>query len=183
MRYKIAAIIGARRNAVIFPILEGIWECCAQENADLYAFVCYSSDSIDSTSSEGENNVFNLIQAEEYDGFILACQNIYSKTVNEKLQKLLLESGKPCISLEEDIDGMYYASIDNYSLMKEMTEHLINEHGCRILNYIGGPADNHENIARRNGFRSALKEAGIEPEERRIQSWSWDYTDGIEAFN
>lgn len=106
MRYRIAAIIGARRNAVLFPVLEGIWECCAQEDADLYAFVCYSGDSIDTNSDIGENNVFNLIHPEEYDGFIIACQNLYSKTVNEKLQKVLLESGKPCISLEENIKGM-----------------------------------------------------------------------------
>ena len=61
--------------------------------------------------------------------------------------------------------------------------HLIKEHSCRTLNFIGGPKENQENMARENGFRSALKGAGIEPDERRIQSWSWNYTDGIEAFN
>lgn len=53
-------------------------------------------------------------------------------------------SNIPAISLLEQIPGLYHSGIDNYEAITRIVEHLIAEHGCRTLNFIGGPEFNRE---------------------------------------
>lgn len=68
----------------------------------------------------------------------------------------------PVISVSEPPrdDRLSHVTVDNRGGMRAVTEHLIREHGCRDLLFVGGlnPA---EGSARFDGFRGALRQAGL----------------------
>ena len=182
-RLKIAVMAGGWNGEVLDEILSGIYQCCAANNADVYAFCCYGGWSEDPVYNMGEYNIFSLLNTEEYDGFIIVSRTISSFPVREGLRKRLQASGKPCVSIEHDMEGIHYVGIDNYEAMFHMVEHLIVHHKCRVLNYIGGPADDYENSERCRAFRDALIRYDISIDERRIAHFGYKYSDGTAAFS
>ena len=58
--------------------------------------------------------------------------------------------------------------IDNRAGMRAAVAHLITEHGCRNIGYIGGPEYNEEARARLLGYRDALEHAGLSFDPKRV---------------
>lgn len=61
-------------------------------------------------------------------------------------------------------------------------EHLITEHGCRKLNYVGGSPRNQENQKRLLAYRKTLEKHGILFEPERVIERSFEIKTGIRAF-
>lgn len=61
-------------------------------------------------------------------------------------------------------------------------EHLITEHGCRKLNYVGGSPRNQENQKRLLAYRKTLEKHGILLEPERVIERSFEIKTGIRAF-
>ena len=66
----------------------------------------------------------------------------------------------------------------DYEGMAEITRHLIAAGHSRI-SYVGGLIDSRTNISRRQGWESALREAGITPESNWIFQHGFNREDGI----
>ena len=180
---KIAVAVGGKRNTVMFETISGIWKRAREDGADLYVFCCYGGSSEDPVYNSGEYNVFSLLHPEDYDGVIMVARNIDSARQREELAAFLKKSGRPAISIENDVEGMYFAGIDNYTALYKMTSHLIEKHHCETLSYIGGPDFDYENRERCRGFCKACTDHGIALDERRIHHYSWSNSDGCRAFH
>lgn len=61
-------------------------------------------------------------------------------------------------------------------------EHLITEHGCTKLNYVGGIIGNYENQQRFLAYRDTLKKHGIDFEPDRIYELNYEVETGLKAF-
>lgn len=181
-KLRIAVAVGGKRNDVMYQTISGIRRKADEVGADVFVFCCYGGSAEDRIYDDGEYNIFTLISQEDYDGFIMVSRNIDSDHQRQQLAEYLKESHKPAVSIENDVDGMYFAGIDNYRAVYEMTSHLIEEHHCHTLNFIGGPDFDYENKERCHGFRQACLDHAIIPEEKRIRQYSWSYTDGTAAY-
>ena len=68
--------------------------------------------------------------------------------------------------------------------MEKIVEHLVTKHGCKTLNYVGGPVWNSENKEGLSAYCDVLKRHGIEVEEQRsihkdyeIDTGEWGFDD------
>lgn len=183
MKKKIALITGAWNGEAAYEIFRGIQKRADIENADIYLFCCYGGGSIyDPLYDEGEYNIFNLPNLEDFDGVIMLTNDLGNDDLIPELHKRLLESGVPCISLEQELEGVAYLGTDSYAAIYELTEHLIKVHGCKTINYVGGPKSHMENILRRTGYEDALKANGMVVDQRRIREFYYMQSDGRRAF-
>jgi LacI family transcriptional regulator len=57
-------------------------------------------------------------------------------------------------------DGLHHVTVDNAGGMRELTRHLIREHGLRDLLFVGA-VDSADAAARHRGFRAELRAAGL----------------------
>ena len=92
------------------------------------------------------------------------------------------KSKVPAVSLLEEIPGLYHTGINNYSAMEKIVEHLVTKHGCKTLNYVGGPVWNSENKERLSAYCDVLKRHGIEVEEQRIIHKDYEIDTGEWGF-
>lgn len=183
MKKKIALLQGGFNVEIMKEVMHGVLERTKEEGADLYIFNCYGGDSEDLLYNKGEYGVFSLIHYEDYDGFILAANNITSYQEREKLAKMLAESGKPAISMEFVMEGLHRVGCDNYQPMKEITQHMIEKHGCKKIFFLAGPEyNNYESNQRLLGVKDGMKEAGLELKEEWIRYSNYTYVGGKKAF-
>lgn len=183
MKKKIALLQGGFNVEIMKEVMHGVLERTKEEGADLYIFNCYGGDSEDLLYNKGEYGVFSLIQCEDYDGLILAANNITSHQERKRLAEMLAKSGKPVVSMEFVMEGLHRVGCDNYRSMKEVTRHMIEVHGCRKIFFLAGPEkDNYESDQRLLGVQDGMKEAGIELKKEWIRYSNYTYVGGKRAF-
>lgn len=104
------------------------------------------------------DSAWNLLEERRIDGLVLMGPNL-------PLEKLrdLRKRNLPFVVLQQEIpdSDISFVSVDNYDGGLQATRHLIKQGYRRIL-AMAGSADSQDSNRREQGFRAALKEAGIE---------------------
>lgn len=181
---KVALLSDGWKRLIVYAWVEGIMnkagEC--EEEVCLYQFNCYGNWSRDSRHNQGEYNIFNLPDLKQYDGIILDCNNIVDKKVLKYVIELIRKSGVPAVTISYDIDGFYYAGIDNRKPIIDMMEHLYYEHDCRSFVFAGGPEDNYENSLRTQAFLECIDEFGLLRSNNPVIYGDYDFDSGVNVF-
>lgn len=182
---KIALITDGWKRYVTYAWVEGYRRYASEKqlDADLYIFQCFGNFNKDEGYNSGEYNITRLPDLTTFDGIILDLANVSDSALKEEFLEKVRNSGVPAISLLEELPGLYYSGLDNLTVFGVLVEHLITEHGCRTLNYIGGSPESQENQKRFLAYKNILEKHGIPLETNRTVDKSYDIEAGIQAFN
>ncbi len=113
-------------------------------------------------NDRAQNVVFDWLSPEWVDGVIFLSGVLVNYTGPAPLHALTERlSSVPCVSIGIELAGIISFVVDNRAGMMRAVEHLIVEHGCRKIAYVGGPPDNQEARARLEGYRAALQAHGL----------------------
>jgi len=101
---------------------------------------------------------------------------------NSAVRAILEEAGMPMVavaagSLSQDYSAV---SIDNYGAAKAMTQHIL-ALGHVDIGFIIGNLNHTDSTRRLDGFRDALKEAGLPLNERYVAQGEFTYRSGLDA--
>jgi LacI family transcriptional regulator len=91
------------------------------------------------------------------DGFAVMSRTVDAKeleTVSRRMPVVML-AGPP------ELEHLDNVQVDNRDGQRELTLHLIREHGLDELVFVGGPADSPDAEARFLGYQDACREAGL----------------------
>lgn len=181
---KIALITDGWKHYVTYAWVQGYRRYASQYHldTDLYVFQSFGNFNTDEGYNSGEYNITRLPDLHTFDGIILDLSNVSDASLKESFLARVRESGIPAISLLEDLPGLYYSGLDNLTDFSILVEHLITEHGCRKLNYVGGSPRNQENQKRLLAYRKTLEKHGILFEPERVIERSFEIKTGIRAF-
>ncbi len=168
---NIAFFLGELQLDTQRKVLEGIAEAAKEDGNNIVVY-CLTL-SVDDDFNEGESAAMLHDDFSVYDGFIIYAESIYSEKIRQVVIDKILSQNKPCASIDFPIDGMINVSSDNESAMRALSKHLIEEHGIRIVNYIGGPEDSIDAVIRKRVFSEEMEKAGMVLDERRC--YSGDY--------
>lgn len=178
---KIALISDGWKRLITYAWVQGIMDKIREMNRDvaLYQYNCYGNWSKDELHNQGEYNIYNLPGLEEFDGIVLDCSNIVDRDQFDYLIEKLRASKVPVVSIGYNIEGFYYASIDNRQSVFEIMEHLYHVHGYRRFVFAGGPLDNYENSIRANAYKTCIHKFGLSEAENPCWYGDYDYETGV----
>lgn len=143
-------------------------------NVRLLFFTSFVNDVTGSSQDVGMMRVFDLINWDKLDGMIILGQVMPDKPTMEKIIRAANENGVPCVCIDYITDLCPCVTYHCGETLRIMTDHLIKEHGCKKLNFITGIKGIEYADEREEGFKQALRDNGIEPEESRIKvGWWW----------
>lgn len=179
---KIALIAASWDGETLASTINGIKERLAGSGIDLYVYLCFPSFGLDSPDNISQFNIFSLPHYEDYDGYIFSINVVQGYDMVKKYHMPLLQCGKPMVSLECEMEGIPTIVPDGYDAEYRLVDHLIKEHGCRKINYVGGSPEHPDNILRKKAYMDALIANGIEVEEDRIRDYSFMEVDGRQAY-
>lgn len=182
MKKKVAVFSTSWNDAYLYKYLVGVWKTAKENNIDVYVFNTYGDADLYGDFNKCEYNIFNLPELEDFDGVLVMSNNVGSAPWLEKLRQRIVSLNIPCVAVEQKLEDINYIGTDNYAAMREVVEYLVIEKGCKVLNYVGGPADNSENILRKKAFLDVLEENGLVCEERRIRDYLFRKEDGRQAY-
>lgn len=154
-------------------LLEGIKKQAAENNFNVAVFATYFSQRLDSPLNEiGENNIFNLINYDLFDGFIVVPNCVAAENVLDRITQKLLKANKPVVFIDKENE--YFTSVcsNDYNSFKNIVNHLIRDHGLTRINCLTGFKGMNLSEARLQGYIDALRENNIPVEENR-----YDYGD------
>ncbi len=187
MDYKnIAVVVSGLDEEYQYNIIKGINDFARENDINVSYFAAFGGV-VDSRRFDlGEYSIYNLTNFSAFDGAILMANTFSDAEIRGHIVERVRESGVPAVVFEcGEYDDFYEISIDNYSVMKELVEHVIRHHSAKVINYISGPLANPEAKVRYDAFCDAMKENGLEVDEERIFHGffrSYDGKHAIESF-
>ena len=139
------------------------------EESDASGYVLLLKE-ISSSDAAEMLSVIEFLIAHRVEGIIVAAPDVGANI--PKVKEHLPIGSPPIIFLKaEPSTDFSTIAIDNYAGSREATEHLI-ALGRRRIVHVGGPAGWHEAKDRHDGWRDALRDAGLEPGALRHGTWS-----------
>ncbi|WP_405059917.1 LacI family transcriptional regulator [Kribbella sp. NBC_01505] len=119
----------------------------------------HGSQVIVSTSDGATGTAYErVLQSRSADGVIVT-----SAAVDDPNMTALIASGLPAVLIGNSRDtAAISVGIDDVTASETITRHLIDVHGCRHLLHVTGTLDHQAGIDRLEGFRRAVRAAGVE---------------------
>lgn len=181
MKNKIAICANGWNYDLLFEALDGIKEYAASKDFDSFVFLSYASYSTRVEWMQGELNIYDMIDPNDYDGVIVFSNALNSPTKAVSLCRRIKQSGVPVVSVGMEIDGIPSVCVSNESGMRELVEHLIEQHGVKNAYFIGGTPDHVDSRERLKVTKETFAAHGLELSDKNIGygRWSNYYTDMI----
>mgnify|MGYP002857456199 CR=1 FL=1 len=162
---NLAVFLGELQLDTQRKVLEGIANAARSDGNNIVVYCLTLSRDDDFNMGEAAAMLYDDFSI--YDGFIFYSESIYS----EKIRKLVIEKitaqNKPCVSIDHFIEGMINVSSDNETAMRILSDHLINVHNVKTVNFIGGPEDSIDALTRKRVFIEEMEKARLNFDESR----------------
>lgn len=133
----------------------------------LFVFTNYGIFIEDNPYNRGAQSIYQLVKEYDFDGCIFE-SNVGDPDIIYEMMNEFKECTIPCFGLNMILDKIPFAILDSYSAQMQLIEHLIQEHGCTKINFVGFAGDDLFSEQAIDGYREALMKHGIPYEEKRV---------------
>lgn len=177
---KIAVLVRTWSNGYFKELVDGIKDYI--QNKDVQVDIYNAYDCGNDERTKAETQILYLPQPDFYDALII---NLNIDTLDEKLDKIadnFIERGKPVISIDQHYGAINSVCIDNYAASRKIVEHMVVEHNCKKLQFVGGYKDYIDSEERYRAFVDVLTENGLEIDQRYVGFYYFLFSDGEAAL-
>lgn len=181
---KIAVVVSALDEEYQYNIIRGINRCAEEHKLNISYFAAFGG-LVDSRRFDlGEYSIYDLIDYSKFDGVLLMINTFGDAEMRKKVLDKVGAGNKPTVVFESKENPDFYdISIDNFSAMKKLVNHIIKHHNAKVLNCVTGPLVNPEAKSRFDAFCAAMEENGLTVDERRIFYGNFRSYDGKQAVD
>lgn len=137
-------------------IIAGVEDFTKENDINL---VCLLTGRLDSPNEweRSRNIMFDFATRETIDGLIVLTGSIGTCGTRERMLELLQKyQNIPIVTMNDGLEAYPSVSINNYTGMRQIVDHLIDIHGCRQIAFIGGSAANPEAQVRFAAYQDSL---------------------------
>ncbi len=136
------------------------------------------------TSDIRESIIYDLPDLNEFDGFISMPATMGNDIAYQKVMDAMRPiglQGKPHVSIDIPQAGAVSIMFDDAISIRELTEHMIQEHGARRIAFVSGPLNSRVAINRVEACRETLDKYGLKLEEGLLLDGQWTRVGGRKA--
>ncbi|MCQ2528614.1 MAG: diguanylate cyclase [Saccharofermentans sp.] len=165
---KVIAVCGVWEDAENFNQFISAMQTPEIANDYVVAGVTFGSVMLDFSNEEVMLRLVDYISEMDLAAIIMFVEMLESKKVVDALVALAKERQIPIFSFEHDVDGCINSSYDYRSGFKQMVDHVIEEHDCKIVHMFAGNKGNPFSDEREEIFKQSLLEHGLTYSEENI---------------
>lgn len=143
-------------------------------------FDCFSF-SLYSESEASGYQIYELPDLSRYDAVLVQSHEIMDTDVLRKLEQRIAQVGIPAVSVGARMEGCINIGTDDYSAEREITEHLVKDHGARTFLFLKGcerEDGTGEAELRRKAFEDVCHENGIPKSNISYYEGNWESQKG-----
>lgn len=167
--YKVVAVVLAcfsneEQNRMIRKVVEksGSYNCKVVFFSTLTDF--FNHD----LNDEGEKKIFDAVSVEKFDAIILLSESFKQDEEQIQMVKRANRAGVPVLAVDKYMEGAINLVFDYGNTFEEVVRHMIEFHGYRTVNFMGGLQGNSFSEERLDVFKKVLAENQIPYEPDRI---------------
>lgn len=157
-------------------VVEGIRQKCAADDIDLLVFSNLmtrpelGSDRVmPENIMRGEIEIYNLINYDVIDGIIILGDSMINDDVTHNIAERAKKHNVPIVNVNNPENPLEYnVLLSDKTAMELVVTHLIEEHGLKKINFIGGFEGNFQTEERLAAYKKALEDHGIPFDEKRV---------------
>ena len=183
MRKRIGVILACPENDYQRRVLSGIFAQAEVYNYDVLVFSPLAH--VSSSSKEhvqGELNIFNLINFELLDAVIFMpiplTENNDTSIVEALLQQVKANCKVPVVSIDIPFGDYPVIRTDEKTPFKQITDHLIDVHGCKNISVLNGPQGFDGSQIRLSGIEESMQNHGLNLNKDQVYYGDFWYTSG-----
>ena len=158
---RIGVVIPAITEDLQSELLDSIYRTAAAAGCDVIVLTTATTGleyHVQSDMMTGEENVFSLIGNIRLDGILFASQYYDKESVLTMITERIRAAALPCVDLGDSIPCFESVSIPQEEALYTLTNHVIEQHQCRRLLFLGGPEGHPDSEQRLRGFLRAVQE-------------------------
>lgn len=130
------------------------------------------------------NFVFDAVRPENASGVVAVSSVIGSAVGPGPLTRWLSRyAGLPTYCVGVPIDGYPSIEVDNARGIRELTQHLVQAHGCRRIGFVRGPPASAEAETRFRSFAATLADEGLAVEPNLVCDGDFSKASGVAAVH
>ena len=188
-KYTVVGICACQTHSeyskeIVLSICRGLE---SSENADyrVVLFNSYNSLYYNNKDAEGEASIFGLAQTDMIDVMIIVPESIENREAAEALISSMRSNNIPVICVGSHYENCISIVFEYEDAFEKIVRHVVEDHGCKTVNFIAGVKGNEVSDKREECFRRVLRENNIEPEDGRIDYgdfWDAPAVNAMERF-
>ncbi len=134
------------------------------------------------TNDAGESIIYDLPDLNQFDGVISLLATMGNEISSEKVKSVLRSiSDKPHVSIDVPWEDAVTITFDDQVSVREITEHMITEHGIRRVAFVCGPLTSNVAVSRLEACRETLEKYHLKLEDNMIFDGEWTRVGGQRA--
>ncbi|MCL2878757.1 MAG: helix-turn-helix domain-containing protein [Treponema sp.] len=167
---RIGLILASIHTGVSLNVWDSFVRTAPDENASLFIFPGGKLNAVQDFENL-RNPVYHLVNNENLDGCISWSSTLrYNQSEDEFAHFHDSFGALPLVTLGFRLPSHPCVDFDAYNGMKTLVEHCIQVHGAKKIAFLRGPDYHQSAQARFEGYRDALREAGLVPGGTAFQS-------------
>lgn len=168
---RIGVVVPQIIEQMEYELMYGIHYQASKLGYDVLIFSDACNPSLDNPENDyilAQENIYQLVRQGKLDGILFTPGRYSLSSLRDKLYELLKTVNVPCLVLDESSDIFPSVYAPQRESMRMLTEHLIQEHGCKKIYCITGMKDHYISDERASGYRDAMDEAGLPVDDSMI---------------
>ena len=171
---KIAVFSSGWGPDIIRKIVSGMEEQFPEGYCDIYLFITYATYVMDPEIKDKELNIFKLPVLDDFDAVLIVRNSINFENVVEDISGRCVAAGIPFLCTGSAVEGSYYITTDNYTAMKDLVNHLMDEHKVKDPFFIAGTDNSEDSNIRMQAVKDVLEERGMSLSKDRYMYSDWE---------
>lgn len=167
-RKRLAVVLSQPDSTYQKNLLKGILSEAYKYEFDVCVFSSFIKYGTSDEYRDGESNIYDLINCEKFDGAVVVPDSIKFPGVSEEVLRRFKEKGVPAVTVDLEIEGFPCVWNSDSDDTEKLVDHLIDVHGCRVIDFFSGFKDHPHSLNREAGYIRSLKKHGIPVEPERI---------------
>ncbi len=179
MRKRIAVLTAQPEENTQSLFMEGFAKEAYDHDFDVCVFGMHMKTQDTAFREQGDSNIFNLINYDEFDAVVVLADVIQTTGVEERIEEHLHKTYQgPVIFIEKDSKYFPTIHLNHYKSFKNIMDHLIEVHQYKDIVFLNGWKEHLHSVEREKSYRDSLAEHGIPVKEENIYYGTYWYTSG-----
>lgn len=178
-RKRIGVIIAQTEENTQNLFMQGFLTEAFDMDYDVCIFSMYQKYQETPLRERGDSNIYNLIQYDLFDAFVVLLDTLQTPGVNEMVQERLHDYfDGPVLVVDKESQLFPNVMIDHCTPLTKLVDHLIDVHGYKDIVFLNGKPEHIHSIQRLQGYKNSLMNHGMPVLEEKIFNGTYWYDSG-----
>ncbi|MBQ8041483.1 MAG: substrate-binding domain-containing protein, partial [Lachnospiraceae bacterium] len=123
----------------------------------------------------GELRIFDTISVEKFDAIVFMAETFKTEEGQHKFVQRATAAGVPVIAVDHYVEGCINISFDYKEAFREIVKHMVEYHGYRTINFMGGQPNNSFSEERLQVLKEVLAENNLPFDNKQVyHGYFWE---------